>query len=125
MPSEYFTHKTLPQRAQGDNYGTLIASILHNEECAYIASELDLSFIPQHKQLQAFLHTGENKELASFIESKPMDTQEFYQHYCDLYLAHLTREQTKAKAKKDLKLVLALSEKIAQVQRDIQAQKAF
>lgn len=125
VPSEYFTHKTLPQRAQGDNYGTLIASILHNEECAYIASELDLSFIPQHKQLQAFLHTGENKELASFIESKPMDTQEFYQHYCDLYLAHLSREQTKAKAKKDLKLVLALSEKIAQVQRDIQAQKAF
>lgn len=125
VPSEYFTHKTLPTRAQGDNYGTLIASILHNEECAYIASELDLSFIPQHKQLQAFLHTGENKELASFIESKPMDTQEFYQHYCDLYLAHLTREQTKAKAKKDLKLVLALSEKIAQVQRDIQAQKAF
>lgn len=125
VPSEYFTHKTLPQRAQGDNYSTLIASILHNEECAYIASELDLSFIPQHKQLQAFLHTGENKELASFIESKPMDTQEFYQHYCDLYLAHLTREQTKAKAKKDLKLVLALSEKIAQVQRDIQAQKAF
>lgn len=125
VPSEYFTHKTLPPRAQGDNYSTLIASILHNEECAYIASELDLSFIPQHKQLQAFLHTGENKELASFIESKPMDTQEFYQHYCDLYLAHLTREQTKAKAKKDLKLVLALSEKIAQVQRDIQAQKAF
>ena len=125
VPSEYFTHKTLPQSAQVDNYGTLIASILHNEECAYIASELDLSFIPQHKQLQAFLHTGENKELASFIESKPMDTQEFYQHYCDLYLAHLSREQTKAKAKKDLKLVLALSEKIAQVQRDIQAQKAF
>ena len=125
VPSEYFTHKTLPQRAQVDNYSTLIASILHNEECAYIASELDLSFIPQHKQLQAFLHTGENKELASFIESKPMDTQEFYQHYCDLYLAHLSREQTKAKAKKDLKLVLALSEKIAQVQRDIQAQKAF
>lgn len=125
VPSEYFTHKTLPQRAQGDNYSTLIASILHNEECAYIASELDLSFIPQHKQLQAFLHTGENKELASFIESKPMDTQEFYQHYCDLYLAHLSREQTKAKAKKDLKLVIALSEKIAQVQRDIQAQKAF
>lgn len=125
VPSEYFTHKTLPPRAQGDNYSTLIASILHNEECAYIASELDLSFIPQHKQLQAFLHTGENKELASFIESKPMDTQEFYKHYCDLYLAHLTREQTKAKAKKDLKLVLTLSEKIAQVQRDIQAQKAF
>lgn len=125
VPSEYFTHKTLPQRAQVDNYSTLIASILHNEECAYIASELDLSFIPQHKQLQAFLHTGENKELASFIESKPMDTQEFYQHYCDLYLAHLSREQTKAKAKKDLKLVLMLSEKIAQVQRDIQAQKAF
>lgn len=125
VPSEYFTHKTLPQRAQVDNYSTLIASILHNEECAYIASELDLSFIPQHKQLQAFLHTGENKELASFIESKPMDTQEFYQRYCDLYLAHLSREQTKAKAKKDLKLVLALSEKIAQVQRDIQAQKAF
>lgn len=125
VPQEYFTHKTLPQRAQGDNYDTLIASILHNEECAYIASELDLSFIPQHKQLQAFLHTGENKELASFIESKPMDTQEFYQHYCDLYLAHLTREQTKAKAKKDLKLVIALSVKIAQVQRDIQAQKAF
>ena len=125
VPSEYFTHKTLPQRAQVDNYNTLIASILHNEECAYIASELDLSFIPQHKQLQAFLHTGENKELASFIESKPMDTQEFYQHYCDLYLAHLSREQTKAKAKKDLKLVIALSEKIAQVQRDIQAQKAF
>ena len=125
VPSEYFTHKTQPIRAQGDNYSTLIASILHNEECAYIASELDLSFIPQHKQLQAFLHTGENKELASFIESKPMDTQEFYQHYCDLYLAHLSREQTKAKAKKDLKLVLALSEKIAQVQRDIQAQKAF
>lgn len=125
VPSEYFTHKTLPIRAQGDNYSTLIASILHNEECAYIASELDLSFIPQHKQLQAFLHTGENKELASFIESKPMDTQEFYQHYCDLYLAHLSREQTKAKAKKDLKLVITLSEKIAQVQRDIQAQKAF
>ena len=125
VPSEYFTHKTLPPSTQGDNYSTLIASILHNEECAYIASELDLSFIPQHKQLQAFLHTGENKELASFIESKPMDTQEFYQHYCDLYLAHLSREQTKAKAKKDLKLVLALSEKIAQVQRDIQAQKAF
>lgn len=125
VPSEYFTHKTLPPSTQGDNYSTLIASILHNEECAYIASELDLSFIPQHKQLQAFLHTGENKELASFIESKPMDTQEFYQHYCDLYLAHLSREQTKAKAKKDLKLVIALSEKIAQVQRDIQAQKAF
>lgn len=125
VPSEYFTHKTLPPSTQGDNYSTLIASILHNEECAYIASELDLSFIPQHKQLQAFLHTGENKELASFIESKPMDTQEFYQHYCDLYLAHLSREQTKAKAKKDLKLVLALSEKIVQVQRDIQAQKAF
>lgn len=125
VPSEYFTHKTLPQRAQGDNYSSLIASILHNEECAYIASELDLSFIPQHKQLQAFLHTGENKELASFIESKPMDTQEFYQHYCDLYLAHLTREQTKAKAKKDLKLVLALSEKIAEIKQSVKSAKVF
>ena len=125
VPSEYFTQKTLPTRAQGDNYSTLIASILHNEECAYIATELDLSFIPQHKQLQAFLQTGENKELAEFIEVEPLDSDNFYQHYCDLYLAHLSREQTKARAKKDLKLVLALSEKITQVKQDIQAQKAF
>ena len=125
VPQEYFTQDKLPTKQPQDDYSTLIASILHSQDCAYIATELDLSFIPQHKQLQAFLQTGENKELASFIESKPMDTQEFYQHYCDLYLAHLTREQTKARAKKDLKLVLALSEKIAQVQQDIQAQKAF
>ena len=125
VPSEYFTQDKIPTKQPKDDYSKLVASILHSEECAYIASELDLSFIPQHKHLQAFLHTGENKELASFIESKPMDTQEFYQHYCDLYLAHLTLEQTKARAKKDLQLVIALSEKIAQVQRDIQAQKTF
>ena len=125
VPQEYFTQDKIPTKQPKDDYSKLVASILHSEECAYIATELDLSFIPQHKQLQAFLHTGENKELASFIESKPMETQEFYQHYCDLYLAHLSREQTKARAKKDLKLVVALSEKITQVQRDIQAQKAF
>ena len=125
VPSEYFTQDKIPTKQPKDDYSKLVASILHSEECAYIASELDLSFIPQHKQLQAFLQTGENKELASFIESKPMEAQEFYQHYCDLYLAHLSREQTKARAKKDLKLVLALSEKIAQVQQDITAQKAF
>ena len=125
VPQEYFTQDKIPTKQPKDDYSTLIASILHNEECAYIASELDLSFIPQHKQLQAFLHTGESKELGRFIDFKPMETQEFYQHYCDLYLAHLSREQTKARAKKDLKLVLALSEKIAQVQQDIQAQKAF
>ena len=125
VPSEYFTQDKIPTKQPKDDYSTLIASILHNEECAYIASELDLSFIPQHKQLQAFLQTGENKELAEFIEVEPLDSDSFYQHYCDLYLAHLSREQTKARAKKDLKLVLALSEKIAQVQQDIQAQKAF
>ena len=125
VPSEYFTQDKIPTKQPKDDYSTLIASILHSEECAYIASELDLSFIPQHKQLQAFLQTGENKELAGFIEVTPLDSDSFYQHYCDLYLAHLSREQTKARAKKDLKLVLALSEKIAQVQQDIQAQKAF
>ena len=125
VPSEYFTQDKIPTKQPKDDYNTLIASILHSEECAYIASELDLSFIPQHKQLQAFLHTGENKELSGLIEVKPLDSNEFYQHYCDLYLAHLTREQTKARAKKDLKLVITLSEKIAQVQQDIQAQKAF
>ena len=125
VPSEYFTQDKIPTKQPKDDYNTLIASILHSEECAYIATELDLSFIPQHKQLQAFLHTGENKELSGFIEVKPLDSNEFYQHYCDLYLAHLSREQTKARAKKDLKLVLTLSEKIAQVQQDIQAQKAF
>ena len=125
VPSEYFTQDKIPTKQPKDDYSKLVASILHSEECAYIATELDLSFIPQHKQLQAFLHTGENKELSGFIEVEPLDSNEFYQHYCDLYLAHLSREQTKAKAKKDLKLVLALSEKIAQVQQDIQAQKAF
>ena len=125
VPSEYFTQDKIPTKQPKDDYSKLVASILHSEECAYIASELDLSFIPQHKQLQAFLHTGENKELAGFIEVEPLDSDSFYTHYCDLYLAHLTREQTKARAKKDLKLVLALSEKIAQVQQDIQAQKAF
>ena len=125
VPSEYFTQDKIPTKQPKDDYSKLVASILHSEECAYIASELDLSFIPQHKQLQAFLHTGENKELSGFIEVKPLDSNEFYQHYCDLYLAHLSREQTKARAKKDLKLVIALSEKIAQVQQDIQAQKAF
>ena len=125
VPQEYFTQDKIPTKQPKDDYNTLIASILHSEECAYIATELDLSFIPQHKQLQAFLQTGENKELSGFIEVKPLDSNEFYQHYCDLYLAHLSREQTKARAKKDLKLVLVLSEKIAQVQQDIQAQKAF
>ena len=125
VPSEYFTQDKIPTKQPKDDYNKLVASILHSEECAYIASELDLSFIPQHKHLQAFLHTGENKELSGFIEVEPLDSDSFYTHYCDLYLAHLTREQTKARAKKDLKLVLALSEKIAQVQRDIQAQKAF
>ena len=125
VPSEYFTQDKIPTKQPKDDYSKLVASILHSEECAYIASELDLSFIPQHKHLQAFLHTGENKELSGFIEVEPLDSNEFYQHYCDLYLAHLSREQTKAKAKKDLKLVLTLSEKIAQVQQDIQAQKAF
>ena len=125
VPQEYFTQDKIPTKQPKDDYNKLIASILHSEECAYIASELDLSFIPQHKQLQAFLHTGENKELAEFIEVETLESGEFYQHYCDLYLAHLSREQTKARAKKDLKLVLALSEKIAQVQQDIQAQKAF
>ncbi|WP_407379461.1 toprim domain-containing protein, partial [Helicobacter sp.] len=125
VPSEYFTQDKIPTKQPKDDYGKLVASILHSEECAYIATELDLSFIPQHKQLQAFLQTGENKELSGFIEVKPLDSDSFYQHYCDLYLAHLTREQTKARAKKDLKLVLALSEKITQVQQDIAAQKAF
>lgn len=125
VPSEYFTQDKLPTKQPRDDYSTLVASILHSEECAYIASELDLTFIPQHKQLQAFLHTGENKELAEFIEVETLDSNDFYLHYCDLYLAHLTREQEKAKAKKDLNLVLALSEKITQVQQDIQAQKAF
>ena len=123
--SEYFTQDKIPTKQPKDDYSKLVASILHSEECAYIASELDLSFIPQHKHLQAFLQTGENKELSGFIEVEPLDSDSFYLHYCDLYLAHLSREQTKARAKKDLKLVIALSEKIAQVQQDIQAQKAF
>ena len=188
VPSEYFSQKTLPTRAQGDNYSTLIASILHNEECAYIASELDLSFLPKEleQNLRIFLasqkmdssvlvmdchadksarndrekvdsrifddkvglrsgeqgdKTGASIDAVShklpalsqkaesifkeFIEVEPLESGEFYQHYCDLYLAHLRREQTKARAKKDLQLVLALSEKIAQVRQDIQAQKAF
>ena len=177
VPSEYFTQDKIPTKQPKDDYSTLIASILHSEECAYIASELDLSFLPAQVRgsLQVFIAqslrasafglesaisapreldrppvlshprglkntnssskileaAGEQaqgktpKELAEFIEVEPLDSSEFYQHYCDLYLAHLSREQTKVRAKKDLKLVIALSEKIAQVQQDIQAQKAF
>ena len=177
VPSEYFTQDKIPTKQPKDDYSKLVASILHSEECAYIASELDLSFLPAQVRgsLQVFIaqslrasafglesaisapreidrppvlshprglkNTDSSskileaagkqaqgktpKELAEFIEVKPLDSNEFYQHYCDLYLAHLSREQTKARAKKDLKLVLALSEKIAQVQQDIAAQKAF
>ena len=256
VPSEYFTQDKIPTKQPKDDYSKLVASILHSEECAYIASELDLSFLPAQVRgsLQVFiaqslrasallkkpaaaspctaslvlrdksasassdslrrttsatqsplshsanfssqileaageqaqgesqkaqnlntaqdsrifdekvgLRSGEqgdktgasidavshklpalsqNKRSGAsaaqqvslekaesifkeFIEVKPLESGEFYQHYCDLYLAHLNREQSKARAKKDLKLVLALSEKIAQVQQDIQAQKAF
>lgn len=179
VPSEYFTQDKIPTKQPKDDYSKLVASILHSEECAYIASELDLSFLPAHLRgsLQVFIaqslrasalrdksasassdslrrttsatqsplsHSanfssqileaaGEQAQGVSqkaesfkeFIEVEPLDSDSFYQHYCDLYLAHLSREQTKARAKKDLKLVLALSEKIAQVQQDIQAQKAF
>ena len=177
VPQEYFTQDKIPTKQPKDDYSKLVASILHSQECAYIASELDLSFLPAQVRgsLQVFIaqslrasalrdksasassdslrrttsatqsplsHSanfssqileaaGEQaqgktpKELAEFIEVETLESGEFYQHYCDLYLAHLTREQTKARAKKDLKLVLALSEKIAQVRQDIQAQKAF
>ena len=203
VPSEYFTQDKIPTKQPKDDYSKLVASILHSQECAYIASELDLSFLPKEleQNLRIFLasqkmdssvlamdchadksarndrekvdsrifddkvglrsgeqgdKTGASIDAVShklpalsqnkrsgasaaqqvslekaesifkeFIEVEPLDSSEFYQHYCDLYLAHLSREQTKARAKKDLKLVLALSEKIAQVQRDIQAQKAF
>ncbi|ETD27352.1 DNA primase [Helicobacter canis] len=138
VPSEYFTQDKLPTKQPKDDYSKLVASVLHSEECAYIASELDLSFLPAQVRgsLQVFIEQLEAvgkqtqgkltpKELAEFIEVEPLDSDSFYLHYCDLYLAHLHREQTKAKAKKDLNLVLALSEKITQVQQDIQAQKAF
>ena len=203
VPQEYFTQDKIPTKQPKDDYSKLVASILHSQECAYIASELDLSFLPKEleQNLRIFLasqkmdssvlamdchadksarndrekvdsrifddkvglrsgeqgdKTGASIDAVShklpalsqnkrsgasaaqqvslekaesifkeFIEVEPLDSNSFYQHYCDLYLAHLTREQTKARAKKDLKLVLALSEKIAQVQRDIQAQKAF
>lgn len=167
VPSEYFTQDRLPTKQAKDDYSSLIASILHSEECAYIASELDLSFLP--KELQKIIsgalsfglesaiaapslcdrhpslisaHGLQNADSSSkilprektakqqnipneIIEATPLDSNNFYQHYCDLYLAHLHREQTKARAKKDLHLVLALSEKIAQVKQDIHAQKAF
>ena len=225
VPQEYFTQDKIPTKQPKDNYSTLIASILHSQDCAYIASELDLSFLPAQVRgsLQVFiaqslrasalglesaisapreidrppvlshprglkntdssskileaageqtqgksqkaqnlntpqdsrifdekagLRSGEQGDktgssidavshklpalsqkaesiLKEFIHATPLESGEFYQHYCDLYLAHLNREQTKARAKKDLKLVLALSEKIAQVQQDIAAQKAF
>ena len=168
VPSEYFTQDRLPTKQAKDDYSTLIASILHSEECAYIASELDLSFLPKEleKIISGALSFGLESAIAApslcdrhpslisahglqspdssskilprekteakqqnipneFIQATPLDSNEFYQHYCDLYLAHLHREQTKARAKKDLHLVLALSEKIAQVKQDIHAQKAF
>ncbi len=195
VPSEYFTQDRLPTKQANDDYSSLIASILHSDECAYIASELDLSFLPKEleKSVRIFLASqkadsrenaqnlntaqdsrifdektseavqgeaaagffskaglcsGEqgDKTRASidaashklpalsqkaesifkeFIQAQPLESEAFYQHYCDLYLAHLHREQTKARAKKDLHLVLALSEKIAQVKQDIHAQKAF
>ncbi len=168
VPSEYFTQDRLPTKQANDDYSSLIASILHSEECAYIASELDLSFLPKEleKIISGALSFGLESAIAApslcdrhpslisahglqspdssskilprekteakqqnipneFIQAQPLESEAFYQHYCDLYLAHLHREQTKARAKKDLHLVLALSEKIAQVKQDIHAQKAF
>ena len=189
VPSEYFTQDRLPTKQANDDYSNLIASILHSEECAYIASELDLSFLPKeleksvriflasqkadssmdrhatagavsrddkvggaahddretlslrgseateaiHKKANSIVKNGSPRgastarddNLKEFIQTQPLESEAFYQHYCDLYLAHLHREQTKARAKKDLHLVLALSEKIAQVKQDIHAQKAF
>ena len=129
VPQEYFTQDNkLPTKQPKDDYNKLVASVVHSEECAYIATELDLSFLPKEllESIKAYLETKTpQKKLEHFVELEPLDSDRFYAHYCDLYLAHLSREQTKAKAKKDLKLVIALSEKIAQVQRDIQAQKAF
>ena len=141
VPQEYFTQDRLPTKQTNDDYSTLIASILHNEECAYIASELELSFLPKEleKSVRIFLasqkadssmdrhadKSARDDNLKEFIQAQPLESEAFYQHYCDLYLAHLHREQTKARAKKDLHLVLALSEKIAQVKQDIHAQKAF
>ena len=194
VPQEYFTQDRQPTKQANDDYSSFIASILHSDECAYIASELDLSFLPKEleKSVRIFLasqkvdssmdrhadksaaseretinatnlntpldsrifdekaglcsgeqgdKTRESIDAAShklpalsqkaesklneFIQTQPLESEAFYQHYCDLYLAHLHREQTKARAKKDLHLVLALSEKIAQVKQDIHAQKAF
>lgn len=167
VPQEYFTQDRLPTKQAKDDYSSLIASILHSEECAYIASELDLSFLPKELQkiISGALSFGLESAIAApslcdrhpslisahglqspdssskilprektakqqnipneIIEATPLESETFYQHYCDLYLAHLHREQTKARAKKDLHLVLALSEKIAQVKQDIHAQKAF
>ena len=163
VPQEYFTQDRLPTKQAKDDYSSFIASILHSEECAYIASELDLSFLPKEleKSVRIFLasqkvdssmdrhadksarddrekadsivkngsprgaSTARDDNLKEFIQTQPLESEAFYQHYCDLYLAHLHREQTKARAKKDLHLVLALSEKIAQVKQDIHAQKAF
>lgn len=138
VPSEYFTQDKLPTKQPKDDYSKLIASILHSEECAYIASELDLSFLPAplRGSLQVFIEQLEAvgkqtqgkltpKELAEFIEVEPLDSDSFYLHYCDLYLAHLAREQTKAKARKDLGLVCALGEKIAEIKQSLASAKVF
>ena len=177
VPSEYFTQDKLPAKQPKDDYSKLIASILHSEECAYIASELDLSFLPAQVRgsLQDFIaqslrasalrdksasassdslrrttsatqsplsHSANfssqileaegkqtqgktPKELAEFIEVKTLDPNDFYLHYCDLYLAHLHREQTKAKARKDLGLVCALGEKIAEIKQSLASAKVF
>lgn len=191
VPSEYFTQDKLPTKQPKDDYSKLIASILHSEECAYIASELDLSFLPAplRGSLQVFIAQGESQNQRSgastaqqvslekaqnlktpqdsrifdeksllckpraeislerlshkrgagikdlsqkaesifkeFIEVEPLDSSDFYLHYCDLYLAHLSREQTKAKARKDLGLVCALGEKIAEIKQSLASAKVF
>ena len=127
VPQNYFTDEMLPKTKE-QNYSKFCASILHSKECAYIASELDLSFLPKELEnsLKAYIHTGKTApNLAEFIEVSSLDNERFYRHYCDLYTAELEKQREKAKARKDLALVIALGEKIKQMRENIKSTKAF
>lgn len=128
---DFFTQQKMQKSQISSNevrFFCFVNAIYNDEDCAYIAKNSDLHFLPKalNQDVQSFFTTGEIPQSAHHIafNEKFMihNVDSFYKELLSLQIHALNSQILSAKLKKDIKSLSALTSHIQEIQKELQSQ---
>lgn len=130
ISKDYFLDKSQPKKSQNSDFlDNFLATLFSGDEAVvFIAREnLIIQALPKEWQCEVkdFLESQKLNQKALSLNGSVLDSNAFYSELLDLHMRYFKSELESAKIQKDLKRIIAINQKLAELECEAKVQNVF